>query len=389
MKSPSRHTIWVFLAIILIFNFYLATENIAEVSVTDDAPKDERTSSLAHTRIEIFYNIYIGIKHPDNAIRIVKEQLGQVSSSMLAKHVKNMTVNFFQIGVLDEGIFNKTFMDDLCSDLNLNCISLGSTGNGYEDATLSKLLGFCKSHKDYQVIYLHDKGSFHPSSQNDRWRRHLTSAATSMDCIQALQTKTNSSVAPSCNVCGLSYTHPFFTGNMFAAECSYVANLLHPLRFKSNQKKIHVELRDMNFTRGEYTFTDKQAWYTGMRRYSCEHWVGTHPDIMPCDLQGDHEWFDWHKIDFENASHTSPRAPQPNSKNSNETAGGNLTFSRLTADLYRYYQYYQKVPSLKSWMFDYFSDGPFWRTALSKYDSSILKSDQFFHFVTNASARNF
>ena len=67
-------------------------------------------------------------------------------------------------------------------------------------------------------------------------------------------------------------------GNMWAARCGYVLNLIDPMLFKDQMQKYYEGKR----SRGQCNFN--RNWCVGKGRWSAEHWIYSHPEVQPCDL---------------------------------------------------------------------------------------------------------
>jgi hypothetical protein len=148
--------------------------------------------------------------------------------------------------------------------------------NASELVTLHSLWNYCQRHPNDKVIYLHSKGSFHPSGENDQMRKLLTTGALSDECANLPST---------CNVCSYRFSpfpHPHTPGNMWLARCSYVRNLLEPSIFHS----------DMDAVEARLVFRpDVHGSCVGKGRFAAEHWVHSHPSVQPCDLYNNSAFF--------------------------------------------------------------------------------------------------
>ena len=114
------------------------------------------------------------------------------------------------------------------------------------------------------MTYIHSKGTFHPSAENDRLRRNLMKGV--VGCIQQ-------GALASSDVCGLRASplpHPHLPGNMWAARCSYVRKLPDPSIFN---KKMVLASKSLAAKSGDSC----QPWHVGLSRFSAEHWVLSHP----------------------------------------------------------------------------------------------------------------
>ena len=155
---------------------------------------------------------------------------------------------------------------------NTTLIRHDTTGN--EAETLALLWQYCKDHpnpadESANVVYLHSKGSFHPSRRNDKYRRFLTRGALSQECA-------NLTSSDPCNVCPsqmLPAPHPHTPGNMWLAKCDYVQKLINPMMFQEKMRQFFGK--------------NGPDSCVGTGRYAAEHWIHSHPSVMPCDLFND------------------------------------------------------------------------------------------------------
>jgi len=100
----------------------------------------------------------------------------------------------------------------------------------------------------------------------------------------------------SCNVCGTEfYSLPFnhFRGNMFTATCEYVKRLREPAEFEEIMEKVAGDalvwkLRKMIGT----NLFDFDPELLGLSQYNTLHWIGSHPNLKPCDVAPvKYSWF--------------------------------------------------------------------------------------------------
>jgi hypothetical protein len=145
--------------------------------------------------------------------------------------------------------------------------------SAFEQVTLQRLHDFCHhitDNKSFRVVYLHNKGSLNDrDGQNQIWRRHMTAAVTSQDCLEPPD--------DACNVCGLQFWpqwSTFIPGNMWTAKCSYVKQLLPPNQFESHMQELAEQTRHRNET-GQLTIRMFPANedQLGLGRFATEHWI--------------------------------------------------------------------------------------------------------------------
>ncbi|GFH50447.1 hypothetical protein CTEN210_06923 [Chaetoceros tenuissimus] len=152
-----------------------------------------------------------------------------------------------------------------------NTTRLVHDSHGDEQETLIFLHDHCRINENDTVIYLHNKGSFHPKPQNNKLRKFLTEGALSKECVN---------MPDYCNVCASRmspFPHPHTSGNMWTAKCSYVRMLMNLNNFSEKMDMIYNPHR--------------RPWCNGVGRYTVEHWIYSHPRALPCD--GSNSSFVW------------------------------------------------------------------------------------------------
>jgi hypothetical protein len=167
--------------------------------------------------LALFYNVFVPVvdeesdgesndmnNHTVHALEIVREHLMQMGT--LFNHMQStnrtrqarLTVHFVTIGNPATALAIR----QMCQS-PLACLHAGHYDAGFEEVTLQALYEYCADHSHARIIYLHNKGSFHPDfvgagrkniSQN-AWRRHGTDGAMHPDCLDPPD--------PRCNMCGL------------------------------------------------------------------------------------------------------------------------------------------------------------------------------------------
>ena len=226
------------------------------------------------SRIAVFYNVFTSSQDKLEYVKsIVKEQMDMA----LPRH------QFFVRSIGHSFEINNT-----------STIRHDETGNEIE--TLELVWEHCNEHPQDTIVYLHSKGSFHSWEGNDKLRRFLTRGALSEECANLPDT---------CNVCASRMSplpHPHTPGNMWLAKCEYVRRLIRPSNFEmtmlAHKEKIHKK-------------PNRCAACIGLKRFAAEHWIYSHPSVMPCDLSND-EKFIWSyhnvpNVDFEIDLKPAPR----------------------------------------------------------------------------------
>ena len=227
----------------------------------------------APTRIPVFYNVFTLSDNVEYVKTIVKEQMGMA----LPQH--------------------EFLVRSIGTPLTIpNASLLRHDEVGDEVETLELLWQHCNEHPSDKVVYIHSKGSFHYSKDNDKLRRFLTRGALSDECAQ---------LPGMCNVCSSRMSpmpHPHTSGNMWLARCDYVKKLPQPSMFADMMSR-HME---------EMHVVSRGCWpCLGLHRFAAEHWIHSHPAVKPCDLSADESFVWGYKntpdVDFEIDLKPAPR----------------------------------------------------------------------------------
>lgn len=336
------------------------------------------------TKVTVFFNVFIAARDPFLAgvdRLIVEEQLGQVGTSFAASG-GDLVVYYTSIGEP----MDQDWIESLCSyKYNMTCTQTQHYNQANEDVTLTSLHQHCQTRPEESVVYLHNKGSLHPNNKGqDRWRRTMTAAATSQLCLEPANDQ--------CNACGMLFQPlpaPHFPGNIFAARCSYINQLLSPNDFHARnavtdawiQSEMEVGLIQNKFS-GLFAM---EAHYIGKRRYESEVWVGSHPDLRPCDVSVEPNKDYWLEEDrdfalefrFDMAPRHSLSANwlwwsyTSHNQTLTDPAARLRDYFLLRGILYRSLAFYGKIPGRNSYIWRWFPDSDMWRMAIDKYGAAV------------------
>jgi hypothetical protein len=164
-----------------------------------------QTSTGTRSKILVFYNLFVaGAEDVERVQDIFDEQLTELDPRL---HVINASIT--SLGHPLPNIPNHMIREHIAE-------------GGDEGITLNAIWNYCRSNNNHEtkVIYLHSKGSFHPSEKNDKLRRFITEGALSEECANLPDT---------CDVCSSRMSplpHSHTSGNMWLARCDYVAKLV-------------------------------------------------------------------------------------------------------------------------------------------------------------------
>jgi hypothetical protein len=360
----------------------------------------------------VFYNIYLHPDRTDLGIGIVQEQLDQVAKSYAAQsrttdndkdggpERKRLTIYYNTVGAF--ALHTTDLIDDLCSRNNLDCRYMRHYDSGFEEVTLQRAHDFCtqtaapenqndSDNADIRVVYMHKKGSITATSVNKFWRRHLTMAVTSQHCLKPAN--------DTCNVCGLQFWPmwiPFFPGNFWAAKCSYVTKLVPATNYSSvtarlkdrvtelvQQDKLSIELFPPD------KFPAEPDRY-GLDRFAAEHWIGSHPQLVPCDLSDTasvHYWYTQDRnqteLNFAMAPRRPLRAPlklwpvmtdmkKVKLKVLNSPELRSKEYFLLPGYIFKWHAIYQELPPASSWVWSWFPDGDLWKDRMAKHGTNLI-----------------
>ena len=400
----------------------------AEDSMEDSALPE--TSSSDHTglynlyegnEMVIFYNVFVPKREEqrDMAMAIVEEQLQQVGNSTAVRssptwndeETANATTGSKKGGSPQynstiiyyntiRGHLNTSFMDRVCRANNLKCYHLGHFDEAFESVTHDDIRQFCvmktsssgnttnitndennnSNKSNINVVYMHNKGSFHPIESNTHQRRSMTLAVMSQECHGALE-------SDMCNTCGMVFSPwkaPFFPGNFWTAQCDYVNRLLTPTQFR-NRNRMNVRAAKTMKRRGKLTFdlmpTIPETF--GTNRYSDEFWVGSHPSIRACDVVSARIYGRWLREDLSPKDidlQLSPRMPNwqlegPKilSKISHTATERFKEYFLLAGYIMRWFRLYDHCPPNDSWVWSFFPEGHIWRDAVQKLGKNAVR----------------
>ncbi len=311
---------FVGLQVAISYLFLLAIINEPDLKNLDTG---RRSISVVSPRsIPVFYNMYSNPEDKKYGIastaRIFKEQM----SLLLQEHNVFVRSIGAQIDVV------------VPPDVTL----IQHEEEGDETGTLHLLWNYCKNSTDDTVVYIHNKGSFHPSYQNTLLRRFLTRGALSEECMDM----------PSfCNVCSSRMSplpHPHTPGNMWAAKCEYIQQLIDPIELSDKMDAIFPHLNMMH------------ASCVGGGRFAAEHWVHSHPSVQPCDLSTN-EKYTWGYYGIPLGKFKMDLKPAPRYAMNNYEkpgcwgAGKNTFWPRMI----EYKALYNETPSESWWGWDFYN----------------------------------
>ena len=294
------------------------------------------------TDINVFYHIYMEKSKVDKTWSIIDEQM-DVLNEFASKHSSiNLHLQYVSIGV--PVMLNSTKYKNIYNIERTEHLSVGDEPN-----TLQHLHNFCLANTNETVVYIHAKGSFHATKENDILRRYLMYGLFSKNgCLN------NADLPSDCSVCASRFNvipYHYFYGNMWMAHCSYIQHLISPSKFEQAMNDKVSSLMDLlNIDYGNWEF--------GLERSAAEHWVASHPFLKPCDVY--------------KGQHLNNRKNLPKKLTANKfnvslaprsmllsfrafEAWRNVSTSRAN-QLYQYQALYGSHPPKSSWFWKYHAD---------------------------------
>ena len=135
-------------------------------------------------------------------------------------------------------------------------------------------------------------------------------------------------------------------GNMWAARCGYVAKLKGPRNFDKDMLDVpYGQLTELELC-------------VGSNRFAFEHWVQSHPDAAPCDLDTNVKYPGWGPVPSSSFSKELKKAPRFHLSiyvsavwKKSECAGWGQTLQRRLAE---YRVLYGTEPSADWWGWKFF-----------------------------------
>jgi hypothetical protein len=213
--------------------------------------------------VRVYYNAFVSPDNVQRSLDIIHEQLASWPG-------KSHDIVYVSVG----------------KDVELPGLhKIKHLNQGDELDTLTELWRHCRANPEDRVAYIHSKGTFHDSRENDHLRRLLTNYT--FYCTDAL--------GANCRSCGARMTplpRPQFPGNMWAAQCSYVRKLSEPFRFRVQMDTLYdgtqpTELQKLASSVLKifnYGLLQNERFCLGRERYASEAWILSHPESDPCDL---------------------------------------------------------------------------------------------------------
>ena len=366
----------------------------------------QKYAQASDASIVVFYNLFIpygdGVT---NAINVIKDQISQVSYALY--NLEQVHNNNFEKekskGILyynligNNDAYPQSKMHELCTSLHprLQCIQLQHYNNATESVTLTDLYDYCHSpHIMMQqnsslttttrVAYLHSKGSFHDHGKQTPWRRELTNSSLHTKCLHPPNEE--------CDVCGAQYYIMFasmFPGNMWTATCSYIQKLLPPIVNGEYWTRKESAIKQFLLLQSEGILKNTLGWHQdvfyGLDRYIWEHWIGSHPTLVPCEMHTPAIGF-WDMVEGRvTPQHyewgMGPRRTMifdiPNKRKDWLSKNNTINFRQfyyLAGNMIKWVTLYDMVPPQDSWVWNTYPAGMIWKEYVAKHGTNSISA---------------
>jgi hypothetical protein len=372
---------------------FLAPNATSPVSFADD-------DNDAESSVAIFYHVSLSVAEAQD---VVAQQMEIAANSHAAGSSSGgdsgpVPLYYTVTGGTAENL--PRFVERICEKYDsVACHLMHSFERDWKGETLQQLHRYCQSYPSHRVVYLTNRGPRQLGRDATNVIRSMTAAVTSDMCLGgAVQAETT------CNVCGLAfYTQPapHFPGNMFAASCDYVNQLLAPNQFEERMRDVIGEalLAKVRTILTSNLFPDSPE-TMGLDEHAVDHWIGSHPTIRPCDVAPAKRrgWFSWltagdsstddlwqtaNSLDLLDAFQLS-MAPH----RVGAPFGFNATLERriqsdeglrrreyyyLAGLLFKWYALYEAAPPADSWVWSWFPEGSAWRRGVENHGANVVK----------------
>ena len=381
--------------------------NLAEFDSTTSGIYDNNTNNAnPKKQYAIFFNTFAKGDEANHARAhgIIQSQLQEINSQPL---LNGAPVFYVRLGDLDwewpvSLCTNKNNVTSSSFDMiphhqqqqqqqqqHRQCTQIAAQPEGDEIISLQSMHQYCVKNQHARVIYMHSKGTYTASPQNDQLRTILMKAITSKECLDF--PKDNNG----CNTCStrLNYAiSPMYVGNMFVADCNYISKLIPPIEFEPRKRRMIDQMRNntiqtssifyetrlndrmhYKFRKQKLAFIDRKS-LTGIGRYAAEHWLGSHPDLKPCEVFGPEN--DNPDVPYGKEIKMDRYKPPTLEKIQETISAQNISLSAyhpwfgIDGRLYSYEYLYSTIPQNGSWFYSIWGQPA---SVMAKYSRCIGK----------------
>jgi len=132
------------------------------------------------------------------------------------------------------------------------------------------------------------------------------------------------------------------------------------------------------FTAELFSFTPQNL---GLEQYSVEHWIGSHPDLKPCDAapmnsisESSNEVFDflWAQAPRRSSAPLGLLSQERETKVLEKPDIVLREYYYLAGNYFRWYKLYNKSPPSSSWIWQRFPNGEMWMDGVPDFMDQVL-----------------
>jgi hypothetical protein len=338
------------------------------------------------------------------------------------------------VGSSEQSNITEKDVESACQDGNhdmVECRALPSSREPYEGETLRHLHRYCQQQPGSSVAYLQSdlpaymKAQVSDPTEQSNLLLHLSRAALSSACIESVSQQSDNN--STCNTCGLVFYKLwtlFYPGNMFVSSCEYINQILPPKIFEQRMQeyiqetliqRLYDNLQSNIFQGAARTYKDvtrlkenndiDRMEVLGLDRFSVDFWLGSHPNILPCDVSGSSEqdltyWRglpgtteagkDTDKQTLASAQHEyGPVVPALTHDFGSPFFFNRAVYDRVMANprlrvpevtflaghVFRWFQLYGKVPDASSPIWSWFPDSELWKEAAAREGIDVVEKN--------------
>lgn len=179
----------------MIFTTAMLGDNARETISSSNSTTDSNHG------IAVFYNVYMAANQTTNTTTAEDAQLQKSAYDVIQEQIHQITASVQSSSLLEINIVNigakldPQRITEICATAaavthnarhdDLKCRILRYNETGWEDLTMTELYNYCQGRPQDKVIYMHNKGSFHPKLQVGR--RPVVLVCTSTVFLHATQ----------------------------------------------------------------------------------------------------------------------------------------------------------------------------------------------------------
>lgn len=115
----------------------------------------------------------------------------------------------------------------------------------------------------------------------------------------------------------------------------------------------------------------------GLGSSAYQHWIGSGPEVRPCDLSDSWNIQDWQTKNLNETNFVFAMQPRHAPKIRNEALRNDANLRHkdyylLGGYLFKWFKLYHRAPPKESWIWSWFPDGAFWKDAVHRFGDSAV-----------------